>query len=150
MVYAIFCRYEHRTSKGKEFTEYFLIDNLFNSEDDVKNRIKELKELSNSIDKSTKLKHEYKYEYIDETLLDQPRMRRPKGRPKKFSEDELKNIVKVLNKKGIVKIDDNIKEFLYNDDEAKKYISDHIKDNSKWTRYWYDNKYSLFIILKDK
>lgn len=150
MVYAIFCRYEHRTSTGKEFTEYFLTDNLFNSEDDVKNRIKELKELSNPIDKSTKLKHEYKYDYVDETLLDQPRMRRPKGRPKKFSEDELKNIVKVLNKKGIVKIDNNIKEFLYNDDDAKKYISDHIKDNSKWTRYWYDNDYNLFIILKDK
>ena len=150
MVYAIFCRYEHWSSNGKEFTEYFRIDDTFDSEDKVKARVKELKAFSASADKVTKLKHEYKYEYVDEILFNQPRMRRPKGRPKKFTPEDLNPIIKILNKKGKVQIEDNIKEFLYNDDVAKKYIEDHIKDNTKWPRYWYDNDYKLFIILKDK
>jgi len=138
------------TVNGKQFTKYFRTNNVFDSEEEAKKKIKELSESIKNIDKSTKLKHEFKYEYVDEILFDQPRMHRPKGRPKKISENELKNIIKILNKKNIVKVEDNIKEYLYNDETAKKYISEHIKDDSKWARYWYDDDYNLFIILKDK
>ena len=149
MVYTIFCRYEYWTKNGKEFTQFFKFDNEYNTEEEVKNRIKELKEFSKQTDKVTKCKHEYKYEYVDETLFLQPKLRRPKGRPKKFIEDDLKGYIKTLNKKGQVKVEEKDKEFLYNDEEAKKYIQDNIKDKSKWTRYWYDNDNVLYIILKN-
>ena len=149
MVYAIFCRYEYLSPDGKKFTEYFKTDNTFDSEDKVKERIKELKTLSSSTDKHTKLKHEFKYEYVDETLFPQPKMRRPKGRPKKFTNDELNDYIKILNKCGQARVDDNIRGFLYNDEEAHKYIQEHIKDKSKWARYWYDNDNVLYIILKN-
>lgn len=149
MVYAIFCRYEYWSKNGKEFTNFFKFDNEYQTEDEVKARIKVLKEFSNQTDKVTKCKHEYKYEYVDETLFPQPKMRRPKGRPKKFIEDDLKGYIKTLNKKGQVKVEEKDKEFLYNDDEAKKYIQKHIKDKDKWTRYWYDNDRVLYIILKN-
>ena len=149
MVYAIFCRYEYWSKNGKEFTNFFKFDNEYQTEDEVKSRIKVLKEFSNQTDKVTKCKHEYKYEYVDETLFPQPKMRRPKGRPKKFIEDDLKGYIKTLNKKGQVKVEEKDKEFLYNDDEAKKYIQEHIKDKDKWTRYWYDNDRVLYIILKN-
>ena len=149
MVYAIFCRYEYWSKNGKEFTNFFKFDNEYQTEDEVKARIKVLKEFSNQTDKVTKCKHEYKYEYVDETLFPQPKMRRPKGRPKKFIEDDLKGYIKTLNKKGQVKVEEKDKEFLYNDDEAKKYIQEHIKDKDKWTRYWYDNDRVLYIILKN-
>lgn len=150
MVYAIFCRYEYWGNNGKSFSEYYRTDSIFNTEDEVKNKIKELKEFTKPIDKVTKLKHEYKYEYVDETLFDQPKWHRPKGRPKKFKNEELDTIVKVLNKKGNIKIEEDMKVYLYNDDEAKEYISNHIKDKTKYTRYWYDDDYNLFIFLKDK
>lgn len=150
MVYAIFCRYEYWSKNGKEFTEFFRFDNEYNNENDVKKRIEELKVFSDPYDKVTKCKHEYKYEYVDETLFPQPKMRRPKGRPKKFANEDLNGYIKTLNKKGQVKVEDKDKEFLYNDEDAKKYIQDHIKDKNKWTRYWYDREYNLFIILKDK
>lgn len=150
MVYAIFCRYEYWSKNGKEFTEFFRFDNEYNDENDVKKRIEELKTFSDPYDKITKCKHEYKYEYVDETLFPQPKIRRPKGRPKKFGNEDLIGYIKTLNKKGQVKVEDKDKEFLYNDEEAKKYIQDHIKDKNKWTRYWYDKEYNLFIILKDK
>ena len=149
MVYAIFCRYEHWTKNGKEFTNFFKCDKEYKNEEEVKARIKELKEFTKQTDKATKCKHEYKYEYVDETLFPQPKMRRPKGRPKKFTNDELNDYIKILNKRGQVQVDDNIKGFLYNDEEAHKYIQEHIKDKSKWARYWYDNNNVLYIILKN-
>ncbi len=149
MVYAIFCRYEYLGKNGKTFTKFFKIDNNYQMEDEVKERIKELKEFSKSCDRITKCKHEFKYEYVDETLFLQPKMRRPKGRPKKFENEELNGYIKTLNKCGYVKVDDKDKKILYNDIEAQKYIQDNIKDKSKWTRYWYDNDNVLYIILKD-
>ena len=149
MVYTIFFRYEHWTKNGQEFTEFFKFDNEYNTEEEVKNRIKELKEFTKQTDKVTKCKHEYKYEYVDETLFLQAKMKRPKGRPKKFINEDLDGYIKTLNKKGQVKVEEKDKEFLYNDEEAKKYIQDNIKDKSKWTRYWYDNDNVLYIILKN-
>lgn len=149
MVYAIFCRYEHWSKNGKEFTNFFKCDKEYKNEEEVKARIKELKEFTKQTDKITKCKHEYKYEYIDETLFLQSKMRRPKGRPKKFTNEYLDNYIKTLNKKGLVKIDDKDKGFLYNDEDAKKYIQEHIKNKDKWTRYWYDNDNILYIILKN-
>ena len=59
-------------------------------------------------------------------------------------------MVKALNKKGSLKISGNMKEYLYNDEEAHKYIQEHIKDkDTKWVRYWYDDDKVLYLILKD-
>ena len=150
MVYAIFCRYEYWVSNHKTFCDYYNTGMMFNSENEAKEKIKELKDLTKTIDKATKLKHEYEYKYIDETLIEQPKWHRPKGRPKKFDTKELDTIINVLNKNGNIKIEGDMKVYLYNDDKAKEYISNHIKDKTKWTRYWYDDDYNLFIFLKDK
>ena len=149
MVYAIFCRYEHWTKNGKEFTKFFKFDNEYKNESEAKAHIKELYEFSKQTDKATKCKHEYKYEYVDETLFLQAKMRRPKGRPKKFDKEVLDKYIKTLNKCNRVRIDDKDKEFLYNDEEAKKYIQEHIKDKTKWARYWYDDDNVLYILLKN-
>ena len=77
-------------------------------------------------------------------------MRRPKGRPKKITTEELRVFVIALNKKGSIKVNGTMKEYLYNDEEAKKYIQEHIKDkDTKWVRYWYDENDVLYILLKD-
>ena len=150
MVYAIFCRYEFMSNNGKKFTDYYKTDKVFEHEDDVKNRIKELKQYVASIDKITKLKHEYKYEYVDEILFPQPKIHRPKGRPKKINKEYLDELIKELNKKKKVSVLKEIGCYLYNDEDAKEYISNNIKDKTKWTRYWYDDNDNLFIFLKDK
>lgn len=149
MKYCIYCRYEHWTSEGKKFTNWFNTHKLFNEEDDAKSVLKEMKEFVKTCDKSTKLKHEYEIRYIDETLIPQRRLHRPKGRPKKFTVEELNVIVKALNKDGKLKIDGTMKPYLYNDEEAHKYIQDHLRDKNKWVRYWYDENEVLYLFLKD-
>jgi len=150
MKYCIFGRYEYWANEGKKFTDWFNTYNLFEKEEDAKSKIKKMKDFVKDCDKHTKLKHEYEIRYIDEILILQPRLHRPKGRPKKISKEELDNIVKNLNKKGKTKVDESIKAYLYNDEEAHKYIQEHIKDkDNKWVRYWYDNDDVLYLILKD-
>lgn len=149
MIYAIFCRYEFINNNGKKFTDYFNVDKFFNNEKDAKSSIKELKKFTDPIDKITKLKHEYKYEYVDETLFPQSKMHRPKGRPKKIDNKYLDELINELNKNKKVSVLKEIGCYLYNDKNAQNYISSHIKDNTKWTRYWYDDDNILYIILKD-
>jgi len=148
--YYIYCRYEFFSNEGKQFCNWFKASGAFDTEDLAKEGIKKIKETSKEIDKHTKLKHEYEVRLLDETLIPQRRMHRPKGRPKKITEEELNIFVKALNKKGSIKVDETMKEYLYNDEESKKYIQDHIKDkDTKWVRYWYDNDNVLYLILKD-
>lgn len=149
MKYCIYCRYETWTSNGKAFTGWFNIHKLFDNEDEAKAEMKSMKEFTSSCDKSTKLKHEYEVRYIDETLIRQIRLHRPKGRPKKIEIKELDSIIKSLNKKGKVVIEDFMKSYLYNDEDAHKYIQEHLKDKNKWVHYWYDDNEVLYLILKD-
>ena len=148
--YYIYCRYEYISNKGnKEFTQWFRTDKEYITEELAKEAVSMIQETSKQIDKSTKLKHEYEIRLLDETLIPQIKLKRPKGRPKKFSNEDLKPYIKTLNKCGQVKVDESDKEFLYNDEEAKKYIQDNIKDkDTKWVRYWYDDNI-LYMILKD-
>ena len=148
--YYVYCRYEYISSEGKEFSKWFRNSNSFDTKELAENELKKIKSTSKEIDKHTKLKHEYEVRYLDETLIPQPRMRRPKGRPKKITTEELKVFVKALDKKRSIKVDENIKEYLYNDEEAYKYIQEHIKEkDTKWVRYWYDENDVLYILLKD-
>lgn len=147
--YYIYCRYEFMSSNGKIFSNWFRTGKSHETEESAKNEMNSIKETSKEIDKHTKMKHEYEIRCLDETLIPQIQMRRPKGRPKKFTTDELDKYVKTLNKCNQVKVDDNVKEFLYNDEDAKKYIEEHIKEKNVWCRYWYDNNNDLYIILKD-
>ena len=147
--YYIYCRYEFISSEGKKWCKWFRVDKAYNDEESAKSQIEIISSTSKEIDKSTKMKHEYEIRLQDETLIPQIKMRRPKGRPKKFSTDELDKIIKVLNKNGQVKIDDIVAPYLYNDDEAQKYIQEHLKDKNKWIRYWYDNNDVLYLILKN-
>lgn len=149
MKYCIFCRYEYWTSEGKQFNNWFNTHKLFDKEDEANSVLKEMKEFVKTCDKSTKLKHEYEIRFIDETLILQRRLHRPKGRPKKFTSEEFDIIVKTLNKNGKIKIEDTMKPYLYNDEEAHKYIQENIKDKTKWVRYWYDENEVLYLILKD-
>ncbi len=148
--YYVYCRYEYISDKGKKFTDWFRMPGVFDKEEDVNKEIDNISSTSKDIDKNTKMKHEYEIRYLDETLIPQIKMKRPKGRPKKSTIEELNVIIKALNKKGSIKIDGTMKEYLYNDEEAKKYIQEHIKDkDTKWVRYWYDDNDILYLILKD-
>lgn len=150
MKYYVYCRYEYISSKGKEFTPWFRNPGSYETKELAENEINNINLTSKDIDKRTKLKHEYEVRYLDETLIPQIRLRRPKGRPKKYTIEELSVMVKALNKKGSLKISGNMKEYLYNDEEAHKYIQEHIKDkDTKWVRYWYDDDKVLYLILKD-
>ena len=149
MKYCIYCRYETWTNNGKVFTKWFNTHKLFDKEDEAKSEMKNMKDFTLSCDKATKLKHEYEVRYIDEQLIPQRRLHRPKGRPKKIDKSELDSIIKVLNKKGKVVIEELMKPYLYNDEEAHKYIQEHLKDQTKWVRYWYDENRVLYLILKD-
>ena len=57
IVFAIYERYETRNKSGeKEFTKWFR-NSFYNTENDAKYELENLKEIFKSIDKSTKLKH---------------------------------------------------------------------------------------------
>ena len=149
--YYIYCRYEYISSKGnKEFTQWFRTDKEYITEELAKEAVSMIQETSKQIDKSTKLKHEYESRYIDETLLPQIALTRQKGRPKKIDTKYLDELSKKLNKSGKVKVSEEVKCYLYNDNEAKNYINNKIKDNSKYPVYWYNEDEELFILLKDK
>ena len=135
---------------GKKFTDWYRIGGVFDTEEDANKEIENISSTSKDIDKHTKMKHEYEVRYLDETLMPQIKMKRPKGRPKKLTQEELKVFIKALDKKGSIKIDGTMKEYIYNDEESKKYIQEHIKDkDTKWVRYWYDDNNDLYMILKD-
>ena len=148
--YYIYCRYEYISDIGKKFTDWYRIGGVFDKEEDANKEIENISSTSKDIDKHTKMKHEYEIRYLDETLIPQIKMKRPKGRPKKLTQEELKVFIKTLDKKGSIKIDGTMKEYIYNDEESKKYIQEHIKDkDTKWVRYWYDDNNDLYMILKD-
>ena len=152
--YYVYCRYEYISDIGKKFTDWYRIGGVFDKEEDANKEIENISSTSKDIDKHTKMKHEYEIRYLDETLIPQIKMKRPKGRPKKLTQEELKVFIKTLDKKGSIKIDGTMKEYIYNDEESKKYIQEHIKDkDNKWVRYWYDDNDNdndiLYLILKD-
>lgn len=148
--YYVYCRYEYISDIGKKFTDWYRMPGVFDKEEDANKEIENISSTSKDIDKHTKMKHEYEVRYLDETLMPQIKMKRPKGRPKKLTAEELKVFIKALDKKGSIKIDGNMKEYIYNDEESKKYIQEHIKDkDTKWVRYWYDDNNDLYMILKD-
>lgn len=150
MVYGVYCRYEYWSNNGKTFNNWFKVGPNFKTEEEANKYIKSQKETSKEIDKHIKLKHEYECRYIDETLLPQIALRRPKGRPKKIDIKYLDELSKKLNRSGKVKVSEEIKCYLYNDNEMKNYINNKIKDNSKYPVYWYNENKELFILLKDK
>ena len=148
--YYVYCRYEYISDIGKKFTDWYRIGGVFDTEEDANKEIENISSTSKDIDKHTKMKHEYEVRYLDETLMPQIKMKRPKGRPKKPTQEELRVFIKALNNKGSIKIDGTMKEYIYNDEESKKYIQEHIKDkDTKWVRYWYDDNDDLYMILKD-
>ena len=148
IVFVIYARYETRNKLGeKEFTKWFR-ESMYKTKEEAKEALNDLKELSKPIDKSTKLKHEYEIRELDETLIPQPRLHRPKGRPKSIERIKLDAIIADLNNKnGIARIPNDIKLYLYNDDKAQEYIWH--KFPNKWIRYWYDENQTLFAILKN-
>ena len=121
--YYIYCRYEFISSEGKKWCKWFRVDKGYDDEESAKSQIEIISSTSKEIDKSTKMKHEYEIRLQDETLIPQIKMRRPKGRPKKFSTDELDKIIKVLSKNGQVKIDD-IVDFAKNNNISSIALSD--------------------------
>jgi len=148
-VYIVYCRYEYQSLNGKTFTEWFKFGPGHNSEKEAKEFIKSKLDTIRDVDRHTKLKHEFEIRYIDEMLIPQPKLTRPKGRPKKIDEEYLNKVIKQLNKKGIAEIDENIKGYLYNDQIAKDYINKKIKDKTKYIIYWYNENKKLYLVLKD-
>lgn len=62
--YQIYVRYEFWKRTGKEFNYWRLLNNDIYSENEAKEKIKEIKNEFGYIDQKTKLKHEYKIEEV--------------------------------------------------------------------------------------
>lgn len=157
MKYTVYTRYERWTANGKEFCKWYHNSNLFDTEDEAKESLNKLKETTKSIDKHTKLKHEFEIRYIDETLLLQTKMKIHKGRYKKISEETLDDICKKLykSKNGITPIDTSIGVYIYNTEAHRNYIQEKIDKkykSEKWAHFWYDtdNNNTCYVMLKDK
>lgn len=148
--YFIYTRYEYISPSGKTFTEWFRDSEGFTDKDKANECLKAKKENEKSSFRITKLKHEYELRYIDETLIIQKRLHRPKGRPKKIDKEYLDKIIKELNKNGSIVINNDVKSYIYNNKEENEYIEKHIKDKSKYLRYWYDEDEKLTLFLKDR
>lgn len=145
-IFGIYCRYETHNKQGeKQFTDWFR-NYTFKTESEAIMALDRLKEVSAPVDKSTKLKHEFEIRELDETLLPQIRLHRPKGRPKKIQNDMLNVIISELKNNGKYKVPEEIKFQLYNDEDAQKFINKHFTDN--WVRYWYDDNKVLYALLK--
>ena len=145
----IFCRYQyHSKNNNIEFCNWFKTDGSFLKEEDAKNRLSELKETTKGIDKSTKLKHEYVIREIDEEIIPQPSLAKPRGRKKKIEESIIKKIIKDLKKKERTKIDESLKQHIYHNDEIREILKKEFPD--KFIRYWYNDKEELLIILKSQ
>lgn len=148
--YYIYTRYEYYSPSGKTFTDWFIDSEGYADKNKADEYLKKQKEMGKAAFKSTKLKHEYELRYLDETLVVQRRLHRPKGRPKKTDKEYLDKIIKELNKSGSIIINNDVKNYIYNNKEENQYIEEHIKDKTKYLRYWYDEEGILTLFLKDR
>lgn len=94
--YAIFQRYEWRSSEGLKWTPWFRMFNskITDTNDELKNDLKEIKVLGKELDKKTHSKSEYeiqKFDYEDIKISDMKHVpslhKRKRGRPKKVVEE---------------------------------------------------------------
>lgn len=151
--YYIYCRYEMFTKTGKQFCKWYMYScNGFQSIEEAKSRVKQIKEDCKNVERVTKLKYQFDIQKIDEMLIPQVSLRRPKGSPKKIHEEYLDTVVDKLKESSICKIDDDIKAFIYNDKKYLDYISLKLNDETHLPILWYDelNNNTLYVVLKDK
>ena len=64
-------RYEYRSINGIIFTKWFVFNSIPYTEEESKNKIKEAKEHVKSIEKATKLKHEFRLKSYNEYSQEQ-------------------------------------------------------------------------------
>lgn len=74
--FVIQCRYERRASEGVSFCDWYVCDSTPCSQEEAKQKIKELKESSQFIDKKTKLKHEFRQYSYDDYVKDMSKIRK--------------------------------------------------------------------------
>lgn len=70
--YIIYSCYEHRSKNGIEVTSWFPVGYKYNSLEEAEEFLKQCKEISDYIDKKTKLKHFFEIREIDITTLPVP------------------------------------------------------------------------------
>lgn len=93
--YIVYSRYEYHGPNGKAVTNWFAVGSFYKTEDEAIEYIKRLKELSDSTDKITKLKHFYETRLVDITTLPIPTYHYPhKGRPTKEDIERKENYYK--------------------------------------------------------
>jgi hypothetical protein len=86
--YVVYSQYEYMGNDKKETTNWFVVGRYHKTEDEAKEAVKQLKELSDVTDKITKLKHFYDIRLQDITQFPIPTYHfKTKGRPTK---DELR------------------------------------------------------------
>lgn len=64
--FVIECRYQYREREGIVWTDWFVYDSTHIPEADAKEALKSLKKLTETTDRITKLKHEYRLKDADE------------------------------------------------------------------------------------
>lgn len=70
--YIVYSCYEHYSKNGIELTDWFPVSYKYNSLEEAENFLKQYIEISNYIDKKTKLKHFFEIRKVDITTLPVP------------------------------------------------------------------------------
>lgn len=89
--FVILSRYETFTSKGKEFTKWFVLNTNPMFENDCKEYIKNQKSKFGFIDQKTKLKHEYSLKPYEEYINEQNEIKKKNEELKRKHEIYLKS-----------------------------------------------------------
>lgn len=93
--YVVHSCYEYLGPEGKGVSSWFRIGKFYKTEEEAKESIKQMKKLSDSTDKITKLKHFFEVRLIDITTLSIPTYHFPhKGRPTKEDLERKENYYK--------------------------------------------------------
>jgi hypothetical protein len=91
--YHILCRYEYWGREGTTWSNWFHVASYYDTEILALEKMKEQQDCTKDIDKKLKLNREYKIEEIDIDLLPTPapyvpKVKRPRGRPRKEIKQE--------------------------------------------------------------
>jgi len=113
------CRYEHWTNIGKVFSNWYIFSSNEMTETEANDLIKNAKSFVAGIDKSTKLKHEYRIHDYNEYLNEQKKILKENKKIAKAHEAYLKSDAykELLKKKR-----QSAKE---RKERQKKYLEEH-------------------------
>jgi len=95
----IYCRYEHWTKDGKQFTKWFkYLERSFSVEKEANEAIRDYKRDVAKTSKTMKIKYEFEARKIDHRFFMPKKLKRPTGRPKAIPQALVESIVSEIKR----------------------------------------------------